>query len=228
VHSPHYLGQLWRLAEEAKKKDLFVPLEFDTEWESDGEEEESDDEDLMQPRAQLVTGLALTADLKSLGSEVSALEALLAPSDGDVLLSQAMFAESRSTKAVVAECGGGGVEVLARGTNVLTPYGAGTVKSEVRGDGILKIGLQWGGTGYFRAESVASTSTKRERIRYNRIQVAAVSEDEGNKTLEVFIALLEKLGVKRTIASVIGVNRSALRNAFLQFYLFQLLTDIIY
>ena len=32
VHSPQYLAHLWELAEEAKDGDLYVPLEFDTEW----------------------------------------------------------------------------------------------------------------------------------------------------------------------------------------------------
>lgn len=32
VHSPQYLAHLWELAEEAKEGDLYVPLEFDTEW----------------------------------------------------------------------------------------------------------------------------------------------------------------------------------------------------
>lgn len=32
AHSPQYLAQLWRLAEEAHQGDLYVPLEFDTEW----------------------------------------------------------------------------------------------------------------------------------------------------------------------------------------------------
>ena len=29
VHSPYYLGQLYEFAEEARRDDLFVPLEFD-------------------------------------------------------------------------------------------------------------------------------------------------------------------------------------------------------
>src|SRR5262249_24296308 len=35
THSPLYLAHQWSLAEEAEQNDLFVPLEFDTEWESD-------------------------------------------------------------------------------------------------------------------------------------------------------------------------------------------------
>lgn len=31
VHSPQYLGVLWKYSEEARKEDLLVPLEFDTE-----------------------------------------------------------------------------------------------------------------------------------------------------------------------------------------------------
>jgi hypothetical protein len=31
VHSPQYLGELWKLALEATREDLFVPLEFDSE-----------------------------------------------------------------------------------------------------------------------------------------------------------------------------------------------------
>jgi hypothetical protein len=35
VHSSQYLKRLWDYEEEAKRDDLFVPLEFDTEWESE-------------------------------------------------------------------------------------------------------------------------------------------------------------------------------------------------
>ena len=49
VHSPKYLSQLWGFAEEAKRDDLFVPLEFDSEWESASDsdvESSSDHEDM--------------------------------------------------------------------------------------------------------------------------------------------------------------------------------------
>ena len=45
AHSPQYLAQLWRLAEEAYQGDLYVPLEFDTEWVSEDPYHTSSDED---------------------------------------------------------------------------------------------------------------------------------------------------------------------------------------
>jgi hypothetical protein len=44
VHSPQYLAHLWELAEEADDGDLYVPLEFDTEWESAEALPDSDNE----------------------------------------------------------------------------------------------------------------------------------------------------------------------------------------
>lgn len=45
AHSPQYLAQLWRLAEEANQGDLYVPLEFDTEWISEDPYHTSSDDE---------------------------------------------------------------------------------------------------------------------------------------------------------------------------------------
>jgi hypothetical protein len=57
AHSPQYLAQLWRLAEEAHSGDLYVPLEFDTEWISeDPYRSGSDDEGMKRARTPAPTG----------------------------------------------------------------------------------------------------------------------------------------------------------------------------
>jgi len=45
AHSPRYLSQLWRLSDEAQRGDLYVPLEFDTEWISEDPYHTSSDEE---------------------------------------------------------------------------------------------------------------------------------------------------------------------------------------
>ena len=35
AHSPNYLSHLWKTAQEADRSDLYIPLEFETEWDSD-------------------------------------------------------------------------------------------------------------------------------------------------------------------------------------------------
>jgi len=45
AHSPRYLSQLWKLSDEAQRGDLYVPLEFDTEWISEDPYHTSSDEE---------------------------------------------------------------------------------------------------------------------------------------------------------------------------------------
>jgi hypothetical protein len=104
VHSPQYLAHLQALSQEAREGDLFVPLEFDTEWEQlDGTESEEGSEDDKRPKAPgskgppalaLRSDIALSPDLEALlGPEaVDALRRQLTPGEGDHLISRALRA----------------------------------------------------------------------------------------------------------------------------------------
>lgn len=72
VHSPQYLNRLYTFAKEAEQEDLYVPLEFDTEWETDIGYSSSGSEDLSED--ELFTGrLSRWAKLRKVD------EALLRP-----------------------------------------------------------------------------------------------------------------------------------------------------
>ena len=99
AHSPQYLAQLWRLAEEAHSADLLVPLEFDTEWISEDpyRSSNSDDEEVSQRvRTAPVTGGTL---LKSVDLEqpwqhaldqdqINAFTQLLTPAPSDHMVAK--------------------------------------------------------------------------------------------------------------------------------------------
>jgi acetoin utilization deacetylase AcuC-like enzyme len=62
VHSPQYLRRLYKFSKEAEEDDLFVPLEFDTEWEteleySDSDSDYSSDQELFTGRPSCWTKL---------------------------------------------------------------------------------------------------------------------------------------------------------------------------
>eukprot|EP01033_Poteriospumella_lacustris_P002284 gene2284-1667_t len=72
VHSPQYLNRLYTFAKEAEQEDLYVPLEFDTEWETDIGYSSSGSDDLSED--ELFTGrLSRWAKLRKVD------EALLRP-----------------------------------------------------------------------------------------------------------------------------------------------------
>lgn len=95
VHSPQYIAQLWELAQEAKQEDLLVPLEFDTEWESDMGKAESSDDDAPtgnKANARLKRTLVLPPPVAlSVGPEISSqYSKLLAPVHGDETIAKAL------------------------------------------------------------------------------------------------------------------------------------------
>lgn len=53
VHAPQYLTNLWNTSEEAKNEESFIPLEFDSEWESDLDALASDEEGMVVKRKRL-------------------------------------------------------------------------------------------------------------------------------------------------------------------------------
>ena len=61
AHSPQYLAQLWRLAEEACQQDLYVPLEFDTEWISEDPYHTSSGDDTVNTKRNLLRTVELGA-----------------------------------------------------------------------------------------------------------------------------------------------------------------------
>lgn len=121
VHGPQYLTQLWRFSEEAADEDLYVPLEFDTEWETDDEGLGDDvDEHVLvdslwkkrknTSHASLVASLEVEETAKSkLGMEkAQKLELVLTPRFGDTLIARALKKNTQKSSNSNVEADGVG------------------------------------------------------------------------------------------------------------------------
>eukprot|EP01031_Cornospumella_fuschlensis_P034432 gene34432-41674_t len=188
THSTQYLARLQQLSLEAQTEDLFVPLEFDTEWESDVNElSEEDGEGLggqggvarahgagegdlgmVTRRARRGVGgpkkLAYNFHLHPAFSpalpatQQHTLLSLLSPSPTDVSLASCMQLQASYRR----EDGVGSIGGW-EGDRVLTPYGQGVVHEiDAYGDegGRVVVRLDWGAVAYMNTQSVTFKTSK--------------------------------------------------------------------
>ena len=126
VHGPQYLTQLWKYSEEASEEDLYVPLEFETEWETDDEELDPDiDErtlvDTLWKRRKnsSCATLASTVEIDDAAKEklgcnsATKLSQVLTPRFGDFLVARALKKNVPQTSK-----GNGTFEALKGGSKV--------------------------------------------------------------------------------------------------------------
>ncbi|KAJ1400992.1 hypothetical protein B484DRAFT_240219, partial [Ochromonadaceae sp. CCMP2298] len=187
AHSPQYLSQLWRLADEATVNDLFVPLEFDTEW-IDEDPYQASDEESPRRGAPRSSDLLRRMPLDEVGQEVlgaaqGAFLDLLTPTEADHLVAKvirridakeavrtartAKQAEKAKEKQEKGEKVDGrtkrgrkpaGDVVVLGDEEVDTPFGQGhIVRTSYRRDRLLTVQLPWG-QAHLRAECVTFTA----------------------------------------------------------------------
>lgn len=161
VHSSHYLKRLYEYEKEAKRDDLYVPLEFDTEWESQYElSSDSEPEEIKRKAQNLFPFQPSKHWNQRLGDEsVDHLLQILVPRDGDFTIANALtrkgkriqsrHARRRSDVVVVPEV----VDRDESETRVSTPYGEGTALEINQQTGFAKIRLVWGATAYLNSDS---------------------------------------------------------------------------
>eukprot|EP01038_Epipyxis_sp_PR26KG_P010232 gene10232-13764_t len=176
THSPQYLSHLWKLAKEANTGDFFVPLEFDTEWESEDPYKcSSDDEDMSFLRGRtaanstkLKKNIEVNEELiEVLGSNKEIFTSTLTPSDGDFLVAKVVKQlELQSNRFSKLKQNGNDAESKSKSNNnddtshrfeVKTPYGNGYVVNPDYGDDLnamVEVNLVWGAIGYFRSNVV--------------------------------------------------------------------------
>eukprot|EP00981_Chlorochromonas_danica_P005105 scaffold1034_cov175-Ochromonas_danica.AAC.31 len=182
VHSPQYLSRLADLADEAKKEDLYVPLEFDTEWESFGESSESEKEETDTKKHRRRRSNTRTKKLSyvfdvnnEIGSELGQqsskiLRKILTPCKVDMALANVVSrTESLATSlsrqhAVKSETATErqSTEKSSRSYRVKTPYGVGITTQEIptSKNGMVKVVFDWGATGYLNASIVERMPSK--------------------------------------------------------------------
>lgn len=182
VHSPQYLSRLADLADEAKKEDLYVPLEFDTEWESFGESSESEKEEVDTKKHRRRRSNTRTKKLSyvfDVNSEISTelgqqssriLRKILTPCKIDMALANVVSrTESLATSllsrqhAVKSESNERqSTEMPSRSYRVKTPYGVGVTTQEIPAskNEIVKVVFNWGATGYLNASIVERMPSK--------------------------------------------------------------------
>jgi hypothetical protein len=178
THNPTYLQHLYEVAIEANEKNIYAPLEFESDFDDDDEEDSKeppqDVEDKKYP-------LSLNSDVSAiLGPQLEEqFLSILRIDKKDSLLSNTLASSRKASKKNVSESEGGNVtgrvgndtgisftigkqghtskrQVSMR---VVTPYGMGVIIDKVREvDGIQKVSLDWGATCYFNSSSIQKIS----------------------------------------------------------------------
>jgi hypothetical protein len=165
VHSSHYLKRLQDYEIEAKTDDLYVPLEFDTEWESEyAFTSESDSEEVTR-RAKQYFNFEIDENLtKILGDQDSKkLFNVLKPQRGDFAIANSLNKNRVGGRPRRRRRTGNGVELIVDKEEepvkksgeierIRCLYGNGKVL-EVLENGMIKASLEWGATAFLNKDS---------------------------------------------------------------------------
>jgi acetoin utilization deacetylase AcuC-like enzyme len=177
VHSPQYLGLLWSLAQKARKG-LLVPLEFETEWESDlmSPFDDGDDESLRLPiklKRSLTLPSKVVVDVGSKHAQM--FTNVMKLREEDEIISRSLtldvigfkkerkMNEERRSRIGMAEKRDASVSRMKEkekpppvefsvGARVMTPYGRGTISAV--DESMCCVEYSWGAKGYSPRESV--------------------------------------------------------------------------
>ena len=220
VHSPYYLGELWKNAEEARKDDLFVPLEFDTEWESDADEDPYEEESARpDPKngvsfTQLQKSISIPEDIAMLGDEFSQIQTLLQPLAGDITLSREFISEQssgrrrRSLDVHTRESTVSSHVPLSVHMRIVTPYGSGVVTDLPRSDSFVEVALDWGAKGFFNLDCVQQVRSSSLRPSSRPPGVPKVQTD-GSDVRTAINALVAKFGNQTLVSDVLDIKQSS-------------------
>lgn len=230
VHSPQYLSHLAELAAEAKSDDLFVPLEFDTEWESDEESVQSEEEDTVKRRRRRCNvkskRLSHVFDMNQevacrLGpTAAQKVRHLLTPHKVDIALASTLRADSLSTN----RRRNGDDDMSNRiksvpSMRVQTPYGTGlllTNGAEQSENSMVKVRLDWGAIAHLQV-GIVQLIERKGRQSGEIIDDAPPLTDTSTRFLHTdlklhkrFRRILDNVRMQRQLLEKIGVKDAIL------------------
>lgn len=185
THNPTYLQHLYEVAVQAQDRDIYAPLEFESDFDDDDDEEMKE----LPPDAEdKKFSFSLNSDVSSiLGPDLEEhFLSILKINKKDSILANSMSNSKKLSKKSTRESGGSiftgrvgnNTGILFSGGSgtkqgltssrqvsmrVVTPYGMGVIIEPVRvADGMQKVCLDWGATCTFNAASIQMISDSQQ------------------------------------------------------------------
>lgn len=218
VHSLQYLNRLWKFSVEAKSEDLFVPLEFDTEWETDEAASSSSADDSDEEYTRRARGGDLELDehiKKRLGNEASECLSSIFKLDKTEKKLAKLITEKRSDQKRRRRSRVSAASASTHAKRVTTPYGNGVLAENDTGSDSIKVVFEWGAVGYMNKDSVHEVEdNKNESSFFNAILPTDKDKERDSERFlftdlrlhKLVTRILSHVKVQRAVLEKVGVK----------------------